>query len=91
MTTLKNFQAEIEEVHARERGKHHVQGVRVLLPDGQRRQTTASTASEAGTTMFESDLHPYKQEERILVSRCPVIVDQYLDTTVSPGVACCSR
>jgi hypothetical protein len=89
MTTLKNFQAEIEEIHARERSKQHTQGDRVLPSDGQRREAHAPSALGAGgtTTYEQSDLHSSEQEERILVSHCPVIIDEYLDISVSIGTA----
>ncbi|KAG6378161.1 hypothetical protein JVT61DRAFT_13851 [Boletus reticuloceps] len=67
MTTLKNFQAEIEEIHVRERAKQHTQGARVLPSDGQLRQASASSVSQAGTTTYgRSDLHSSEQEEQIL-------------------------
>ncbi|KAF8558038.1 P-loop containing nucleoside triphosphate hydrolase protein [Imleria badia] len=66
MTTLKNFQAEIEEINARERAKQPQAG-RVLPSDGQRREAGAPSASEAGTILYEqSDSHSSEQEERIL-------------------------
>ncbi|KAF8135691.1 P-loop containing nucleoside triphosphate hydrolase protein [Boletus edulis] len=67
MTTLRNFQAEIEEIHVRERAKQQTQGARVLPPDGQLRQGSASSVSQAGTTTYvRSDLHSSEQEEQIL-------------------------
>lgn len=91
MTTLKNFQAEIEEIHARERVTQHSQGVRVL-PSGQRRETCAPSVPGAGSTTLygESDLHSSEQEERILVSHCSVIIDEHLNTCVSIGTTCCT-
>lgn len=71
MTTLKNFQAEIEEIHVRERTKQHSQTGRVLSFDGKRREPGVPSVSEAGTTLCEQlDLHSSDQEDRILVSRC---------------------
>ena len=72
MTTLKNFQAEIEEIHARERAKQHTQGVRALPSDGQRREARAPSvlAARSTTACEQSDLHSSEQEERILVSHC---------------------
>ena len=92
MTTLKNFQAEIEEIHARERSKQHTQGVRVLPSDGRRREARAPSALGAGATTYEqADLHSSEQEERILVSHCPVIIDEHLDISVPIGTTCCTQ
>jgi len=93
MTTLKNFQAEIEEIHARERATQHAQGVRVLPFDGQRREACAPSVSGAGSTTIygESDLHSSEQEERILVSHSSVIIDEHLNTCVSIGTTSCTQ
>lgn len=74
MATLKNFQAEIEQINARERAKRYPQGIRALPSDG---QAGASSAPESDTTMYEP-FDPSEQEERILVSHCLTIPDKHL-------------
>lgn len=73
MTTLRNFQSEIEEIHARERAKQRTHPVRVLLShDGQRRE--ASVSDPRSTTLYDqSDLLSSEQGERILASHSSVI------------------
>lgn len=71
MTTLRNFQSEIEEIRAHELVRQRTQGVRVLPShDGQRGGARApSVPGAGGTTLYEqSGLHSSEQEERILVS-----------------------
>ncbi|KAG8213710.1 P-loop containing nucleoside triphosphate hydrolase protein, partial [Butyriboletus roseoflavus] len=69
MTTLRNFQSEIEEIRAHELARQRTQGVRVLPShDGQRGEARAPGVPEAGgTTLYDlSSLHSSEQEERIL-------------------------
>lgn len=94
MTALRNFQSEIEEIHAREHVRQRTQGIRVLpLHDGQRREARAPSVSETGgTTLYEQfDLDSSEQEERILVSHCSVIIYERLDISVSIGTARCTQ
>ena len=74
MSTLRNFQSEIEEIHARERAKQRTtQTVRVLpSQEGQRRQAHASSPSDSGTRSTSlyalSNSHSSEQEQQILVN-----------------------
>lgn len=88
MTTLRNFQSEIEEIHAHELARQRTQGVRVLSShDGQRREPRVPGVSE----LYEqSDMHSSEQEERILVSHSSVVIHEHLDVPVSIGTARCT-
>lgn len=71
MTTLKNFQSEIEEIHARERVKQRTQA-----QDIQRREAPPPSVLAAGNsrTIYDrSGLHSSEQERQILVTGISVV------------------
>ncbi|KAF9222557.1 GTP-binding protein 1 [Gyrodon lividus] len=69
MTTLRSFQTEIEEIHARELAKQRTQGnAAAPLHDGGHHHAarTRSVPETSGTNLQQPDLDPSVDEERIL-------------------------